>query len=246
MIHTNHRPARIHINTHLAFLPADRVGRPASRPRLSLSPSLPDRVSSSYRRARARSPPLRRTLGRATRRPRCIPRGTSARDRLYRASLRLSVCVTGSALLLSRCSPFHPRRLHAHTHTYTSLPLSLCLSSSSSNPRSFSSLPLPPPSPVVPSFFPLFLLLSGSDGEGNVSPAVSRLSPPRAPSAAFFRLFVLASSRAGNRRRLRRRLLASRLLSCLVKPRYSFERVAKSTKTPKALARVARVRACQC
>lgn len=127
-------------------------------------------------------------------------------------------------------------RTHIYIAPSFSLPLLLFL-----KPSLFP-LPLSPPSPAVPSFFPLFLLLSGSDGEGNVSPAVSRLSPPRAPSAAFFRLFVLASSRAGNRRRL----LASRLLSCLVKPRYSFERVAKSTKTPKALARVARVRACQC
>lgn len=94
---------------------------------MSLSPSLPDPVSPSYS---ARPPPLRCTLGRATRRPRCIPRGTSARHRLYRASLRSCVSPALPYFFLA-VSLFPPPSSSRITHTCIrpsfSLPLALSL-----------------------------------------------------------------------------------------------------------------------
>lgn len=138
-----------------------------------------------------------------------------------------SVCVTGSALLLSRRSSLFPPPSSSRTHR---LPRS--------NPLSFS--------PFARGSVFLSSLSSSlrSPTARETSPRPSRAYPLRAPSAAFFRLFVLASSRAGNRRRLRR--LRWLPLSRLVNRDSPSKRVAKSTKARKFLAREARERACQC
>lgn len=260
MIHTIISPCA-HTHKHTPCVPPCRsVGRLAGSVCLFLSfsptsPSLPDRVSPRAR-SLASSPlhPWPSALGHATPAARrCIrafhgepPLGiVRTARRSARVCHRLRLTSSSPSRSLSNCSRSSRSRSSSRTPTHAyivpsfSLPLLLL---SPLYPLSLS-LPLSPPSPAVPSFFPLFLLLSESDGEGNVSPAVSRLSPPRAVRRLlFFRLFVLASSRAGNRRQRRRlrlrRLPASRgsLLPLPLANRAIFpRRVAKTTKTRKAL-----------
>lgn len=204
MVHTNNRP-RAYTRKHTPCVPPCRSVGPAGWPagRLAGPVCLSLRrfpiVSPRRRgRARARSPLLRCTLGGATRRPRCIPRETSARHRLYRASLP-SVCVTGLSnfsLSLTRSFLFSLRS-SSHIHTHTSFPLSLSLS------------------PPLHLQFRVFLSSLSSSlrvrRRGKRLPGRLALIPSARRRLLFFRLFVLASSRAGNRRRLRRRLPASRL-----------------------------------
>lgn len=230
VIHTNHRSARIH-TTH-TFRSSLPIGRPSGlagrlRSRLSLRrfPIV------SPRRIGARSLPLRctLTLGRATRRPRCIPRGTSARHRLYRASLRPCVSPALPYFFLAAPPSSRPRRRpHAHIGSLDRFSLGRTLS-------------LSPPSLAVPSFFPLFLLLSVVRRRGRRLPDRLALIPSARRRLLFFRLFVLASSRAGNRRRLRR--LRWLPLSRLVNRDSPSKRVAKSTKAREFFAREARERA---
>lgn len=169
VIHTNHRSARIHItHTFRSSLPIGRPSGLAGRLRLRLS--LRRFPIVSPRRIGARSLPLRctLTLGRATRRPRCIPRGTSARHRLYRASLRPCVSPALPYFFLAAPPSSRPRRPHAHIG---SLGRTLSLS---------------PPSLAVPSFFPLFLLLSVVRRRGRRLPDRLALIPSARRRLLFF------------------------------------------------------------
>lgn len=119
MIHTNHR--RMHTrNAHLSFFPLDR---PCSLVSLSLSLSI---VVSPYRvSVPVRSPPLRRIPGHVPRRPRCIPRGTSARHRLYHAQLSVRVC---HRLCLTSFTQFSLLPLSSSLHIHTQSPSRFSLS----------------------------------------------------------------------------------------------------------------------
>lgn len=159
-------------NTHLPFLPADRSAERAGRPApfASLSPSLPDRVSSSYRRAFATSP--LHPHPRARYAPAAVHSAGNLRSASFVSRVAPSVCVTGSALLLSRRSSLlpPPRRPHAHIERF-SLGRTLSLS---------------PSSLAVPSFFPLFLLLSVVRRRGRRLPDRLALIPSARRRLLFF------------------------------------------------------------
>lgn len=208
-----HESSRIHINTHLpSFLPA--CSGPASF--VSLSPPRRFPIVSLHRigvLARIRLSPLHPQA-------RYAPATVHSAGYLRSASLvsarrSVRVCHRLSALL-------PPSRPVVFTHTRIRRPLS--------------PLSLSPHFTCGSVFLSSLLLLSESDGEGNVSPAVSRLSPPHAVGCFFSPLCPCILPR-----RESAAAASFATLSCLVNrdiPSYA------SRKARKLLASKARERVC--